>query len=236
MRAQNRPTFTYFGHSTIRCDFPTGEVVLIDPWVAQNPACPDELKKIDKIDVMLITHAHFDHCADAVDLAKEHKPLVIGTFELCAWLESKGVENCSGMNIGGTQKIPGGKVTQVQALHTSSFSQDDGPIGDHATGYMVTLDSGYTFYHAGDTTVFMDMQLFADDYRPALAFLPIGDHFTMNPRQAARACRFLQVRQVIPIHWGTFPLLTGTPAALKEELANHGVNTEMIALNPGEQY
>ena len=233
-----RPQFTYLGHSTVRCDLPGGEVVLIDPWVAGNPACPDEAKSFERIDAMLITHGHFDHMADAVELAKRHRPsIVISTYEICHWLERQGVENASPMNIGGSQQALGLHVIQVQAVHTSTI-EDDGKLiyGGPATGYVVRLDSGYTFYHAGDTDVFTDMQLIADLYGPDLAFLPIGDRFTMGPHQAALACKFLQVQEVVPIHWGTFPLLTGTPDMLSRELSSHGVSCEVIALQPGETY
>lgn len=232
-----RPTFTFLGHATVRCDLPSGEVMLIDPWVAQNPKCPAAHKAFDRIDAMLITHAHFDHMADAVELAKRHQPVVIATYELCSWLEKQGVKNCSGMNVGGSQEVLGMRVTQVQALHTSGMMDGDQWIyGGVATGFIVRLPEGYTFYHAGDTALFSDMQLFAELYRPRLAFLPIGDHFTMDPHQAARACKFLEVQQVIPIHWGTFPLLTGTPEQLERELSSLGVNCEVVTLQPGGKY
>ena len=238
MNAQSRPTFTFLGHATVRCDLPGGEVLLIDPWVEGNPVCPDQLKHFERLDALLITHGHFDHIADAVALAREHRPrAVVATLEVCQWLESKGISNCSGMNVGGTQRVLDLKVTQVQAIHTSGISDgEEWVYGGVATGFVVRLPSGYTFYHAGDTALFSDMQLIAELYRPELAFLPIGDHFTMDPHQAARACRFLGIQKVVPIHWGTFPLLTGTPEHLQQELKNLGVSCEVIRLEPGDTY
>ena len=235
---QSRPKFTFLGHSTIRCDLPDGEVMVIDPWLESNPSCPEEHKTFDRLDAMLITHGHFDHMADAVRLCLEHEPQkVVATWEICGWLESKGVKNCSGMNLGGSQQVLGCRVTQVQAVHTSSIQDGDVTIpAGSATGFIVRLPEGYTFYHAGDTALFSDMTLLADLYRPQLAFLPVGDHFTMDPHQAALACKFLEVREAIPVHWGTFPLLTGTPEQLEQELSNLGVNCQVVTLQPGESY
>jgi L-ascorbate metabolism protein UlaG (beta-lactamase superfamily) len=238
MSQHPRPRFTYIGHATVRCDLPGGEVVLIDPWVQGNPACPESLKQFDRIDAMLITHAHFDHIGDAVELAKKHKPkIIVSCFEICAWMEKQGVGNCSGMNLGGCQDVLGMNVTMVRADHSCGISDGDQILyGGVAAGFIVRLPAGYTFYHAGDTALFSDMQLFGEMYRPELAFLPIGDHFTMGPQQAARACRFLGVRKVIPIHWGTFPLLTGTPEKLEKALGDQGTTCEVIGLKPGETY
>lgn len=238
MNQQQRPKFTYLGHATVRCDLPGGETVLIDPWVTHNPACPEKLHDLGRVDAVLITHAHFDHMGDAVEIAKRYQPrIVVGSFEVCHHLEGKGVEGCSAMNLGGTQQVLGLQVSMVRADHSSGLL-DDGRLldGGVAAGYVVRLPGGYTFYHAGDTALFSDMQLLAELYRPELAFLPIGDLFTMDPHQAARACRYLGVRKVIPIHWGTFPALTGTPAQLEQALSDLGVNCETVALEPGESY
>jgi L-ascorbate metabolism protein UlaG (beta-lactamase superfamily) len=125
----------------------------------------------------------------------------------------------------------------VRADHSSGIQDGDRALyGGLASGFIVKLPGGYTFYHSGDTALFSDMQLFSEIYRPELAFLPIGDFYTMDPQQAARACRYLGVRKVIPIHWGTFPVLTGTPQKLKQALADFGVNTEVIPLKPGESW
>jgi L-ascorbate metabolism protein UlaG (beta-lactamase superfamily) len=238
MSTEERPSFLYLGHSTVLCTLPTGEVILIDPWVSQNPACPQELHDLERVDAMLITHSHFDHVGDAVELAQKHQPkVVVACFEVCSWLASKGVENCSGMNLGGSQDVLGCRVSMVRADHSSGLQDGDQMLyGGVAAGYMVRLPSGYTFYHAGDTAVFSDMELFSELYRPELAFLPIGDLFTMDPAQAALACRLLAVRSVIPIHWGTFPALTGTPEQLEALLIDSGTNTAVVALKPGDTY
>lgn len=238
MSQHPRPTFTWLGHATVRCDLPGGEVVLIDPWVDHNPACPKELKSFDRLDVMLITHAHSDHMGDAVELARRYKPgRIIANYEICGWLGSKGVQSCSGMNLGGCQEVLDLQVTMVRADHSCGISDGDQTLyGGVAAGYVVRLPGGYTFYHAGDTALFSDMQLIGEMYRPELAFLPIGDLFTMDPVQASRACRYLGVRQVIPIHWGTFPALTGTPDKLIKALDDNGTNCKVVELRPGGKY
>jgi L-ascorbate metabolism protein UlaG (beta-lactamase superfamily) len=227
-------SLTWLGHAAFRITTPTGKVVLIDPWIATNPACPPALKKLERVDTMLITHGHFDHIADAVELGKKFKPEIVGIYEIGQWLESKGVENVQAMNKGGTLRVGEIEVTMVNAIHSCGIL-DEGKIvyGGEACGYVVRLPGGLTIYHAGDTAVFGDMKLIADLYAPELALLPIGDRFTMSPREAALAIRLLNVRHVVPMHFGTFPLLTGTPEEL-HRITQDIAGLEIHALAPGE--
>src|SRR6202044_4029089 len=161
-------------------------------------------------------HGHFDHIADAVELGKKFKPRVVAIHETGGWLESKGVSNISGMNKGGTQKVGEIEVTMVHAIHSCGIQDGDKIVyGGEACGYIVRLPGGFTIYHAGDTAVFGDMKIIGELYFPDAALLPIGGYYTMDPRQAAMAIHLLGVRHVIPMHFGTFPVLVGTPDELK---------------------
>jgi L-ascorbate metabolism protein UlaG (beta-lactamase superfamily) len=225
---------TWLGHATFTVAAPDGKVVLIDPWTVGNPACPPAFRNHPRVDLMLITHGHSDHIGDAIAIAAHHKPQVIAIVEVAAWLASKGVEKVVMMNKGGTVKAGEIEVTMVDAHHSSSIEDDGGLIyGGEPAGFIVKLPGGFTIYHAGDTCAFGDMKLIADLYKPELAMLPIGDHFTMGPREAAHAIRLLGVKHVIPMHYGTFPMLTGTPEALREA-ARDIANLEVHALKPGE--
>jgi L-ascorbate metabolism protein UlaG (beta-lactamase superfamily) len=225
---------TWFGHATFRVTTPSGKIVIIDPWVQTNPACPDSLKKIERVDTMLITHGHSDHMADAVELGKRFKPQIIGVYELCAWLESRGVSSTNGMGKGGTQKVGELEITMVNAVHSSGIQDGSQFIyGGEACGYVIRLPGGLTVYHAGDTAVFSDMKLIGELYAPHVAMLPIGDHFTMGPREAALAIRLLGVRHVIPMHFATFPVLTGRPETLRQ-LTEDIAGLEIHSLKAGD--
>jgi L-ascorbate metabolism protein UlaG (beta-lactamase superfamily) len=221
---------TWLGHATFRLQTPEGKTVLIDPWVMGNPMCPASEKDVKKVDVMLCTHGHGDHIGDAVEIAKRHKPSVIGIPELCGWLEKKGVQRTAMMNKGGTQTIGDIKVTMVHADHSCGIQDGDQLVyGGEACGYVIEFSNGVKIYHAGDTNVFGDMQIIRELYAPEIVMIPIGDHFTMGPREAAYACKLLKPGAVIPMHFGTFPVLTGTPS----ELQKLAPDVEVVAMQPG---
>jgi L-ascorbate metabolism protein UlaG (beta-lactamase superfamily) len=225
---------TWLGHSAFRLTTPSGKVIIVDPWIQGNPACPEALKKVDHVDIMLITHGHFDHIADAVDLGKKHKPQVVAIYETAVWLESKGVPNTIGMNKGGTLKVGEIEVTMVNAIHSCGITDGDKIIyGGEAAGYIIRLPGGFNIYHSGDTTVFGDMKIISELYSPELALLPIGDFYTMGPKEAAHAIRLLDVKHVIPMHFGTFPALVGNPDQLRD-LTKDIPGLEIHALRPGE--
>ena len=224
---------TWLGHASFRITTATGQTILIDPWIS-GPTCPENLKKFDRVDLLLATHGHGDHFSDVVTLAHQYQPKVIAIFETSLWLESKKVANVMPMGKGGTRTAGDVEVTMVHAFHSNSIV-DEGKIiyAGEPAGFVVRLPGGFTLYHAGDTSLFGDMRLIGELYRPQLALLPIGDVFTMGPREAAHAIRLLGVRHVVPMHYGTFPLLTGTPESLKAEAADVA-GLEIHALRPGE--
>jgi L-ascorbate metabolism protein UlaG (beta-lactamase superfamily) len=228
----NGVRITWLGHATFKITSPSGKVVLIDPWV-NNPVCPAEMKTIDKVDLMLVSHGHFDHVADAVSIAQATKPTVAAMVELAGWLQSKGVENTIGFNKGGTINVDGIKVSMTHAIH--SGSTEDGAYGGEPVGFVIEFENGFKLYHAGDTCAFSDMAIIGELYQPDVALLPIGDFYTMGPREAAIAVRMLGVKHVIPMHYGTFPALIGTPAALSDALHTLGLqDVEVVAIKPGQ--
>jgi L-ascorbate metabolism protein UlaG (beta-lactamase superfamily) len=199
-----------------------------------NPAVPDAQKHIDRLDLMLITHGHFDHMADAVSVAQQTKPDVLAIFEICHFLGRKGVEKCNGFNTGGTIRWNDVDVTLVEAIHSSGISDGDTMVyGGAAGGYVLRFPDGFTLYHTGDTDLFDNLRLIGRRYHPDVTLMCIGGHFTMGPDQAAEALRLLGATRVIPIHWGTFPLLTGTPQAL-EQAGSDISGLRVIALQPGQ--
>ncbi|MBB6145255.1 L-ascorbate metabolism protein UlaG (beta-lactamase superfamily) [Silvibacterium bohemicum] len=223
---------TWLGHSVVLITTAKGTQILIDPFLEQNPKYPKDYKLPEKIDLLLLSHGHGDHIADAVSVAKKHKAQAVGIFELIAWLQSKGVEDAVGMNLGGTYRFKDVAVSLVEAKHSSSIQDGEETLyAGVAAGLVLAIDDGPVIYHAGDTSLFSDMQIIKDLYSPEIGLLPIGDHYTMGPKAAALAAGYLGVKTVIPIHYGTFPQLTGTPEELQTHLEKQGVET--LTLTPG---
>jgi len=221
---------TWLGHATFRIETPEGKTVLLDPWLKGNPACLEAEKEVNKVDVMLCSHGHGDHIGDVVEIAKKHNPVVVGIVELCAWLQSKGVRQAPGMNKGGTTTVDDLKITMVNAFHSSGIQDGDRIIyGGEPGGFVIEFSNRIKIYHAGDTCVFGDMAIIRDLYHPDIAMLPIGDYYTMSPREAAYACTLLKPKSVIPMHYGTFPILTGTVAEFRKLVKD----AEVFEMKPG---
>ena len=226
-------SFTWLGHGTFLFRSPAGKRILVDPWLTTNPVCPEPAKKIRELDLLLLTHGHDDHTADAVTIARATGARAIAPYELALWLQQKGLQMVTGLNRGGTVEAAGLAITMVPAFHSSSVVEDGRIVYvGEPCGYVIRFENDLTIYFAGDTSIFGDMRLIAELYHPVIAFLPIGDTYTMGPGQAAKACELLGVTQVVPMHYGTFPALTGKPARLRELVEPRGV--EVLELRPGE--
>lgn len=231
---------TWLGHASFIVKSPGGKTLVFDPWLGSegNPKCPpqfNDLSQWGSVDYIFISHGHFDHMGSAVRLAKHSGAMVIANFEIAQYIEHQGVEKTIGMNKGGTLELGEIRATMVHADHSSGISTEDGIVyGGEPGGYVVTLENGMSLYHAGDTNVFGDMQHIRALYAPDVCLLPIGGHFTMGPKEAAFAVRLLGPKVVIPMHYGTFDVLSGSPDALRDLLADDPV--EVHVLTPGDQY
>jgi L-ascorbate metabolism protein UlaG (beta-lactamase superfamily) len=220
---------TWLGHAAFRFDAPDGKRVYIDPFL-DNPKCPEAEREPERIDILALTHGHGDHLGASVDLIARYSPAVVAQIELKKWLGRQGADvgEIPGVNKGGTQDVEGVKFTLTDARHSSSIDET-GEYAGESCGFVVEVENGTKLYFAGDTCVFGDMQLIGRIYEPDVAIIPVGDHFTMGPREAAVALELLGVSRCFPCHWGTFPLLTGTPDALREL-----TDVEVLSPDPGE--
>ena len=223
---------TWLGHATVLVRTAKGTNILIDPFIAQNPKYPKDFVLPSNIHYILLTHGHGDHISDVAPVASKHGSTVVAIYELAAYVASKGVAQTIGMNLGGTVQLDDVAVTMVEAKHSSGAQDKDGThyVGV-AAGFVLTITGGPVLYHAGDTAVFGDMKLIRELYRPQVAMLPIGGHFTMGPKEAALAASYLIPEIILPLHFGTFPPLKGTP----EELASLvDANIQVVPWAPGE--
>lgn len=225
---------TFCGHATFAFKTPGGKHILVDPFLSGNPACPESLKQPKQVDAICLTHGHGDHLGDTVALAKKFDAPCLAIIEVGAWLSKQGVKNVVGFNKGGSTEVAGVRVTMTHAVHSSGIADGDTMVyGGEAAGLIFTFENGVKIYHAGDTCVFSDMKLIGEIYKPDIALLPIGDFFTMGPEECAYAVRLLGVKTVVPIHYGTFPVLVGSPAKLRE-LTKDVAGLDIVEVKPGE--
>jgi len=225
---------TWWGHAAWVIETPGGARIAIDPWLS-NPMAPKGAAKPTELDAILVSHGHSDHVGDAQALSKQTGAPIYGSFELVNLLG--GGDKDVGGNVGGSWKVKDATIHMVEAVHSSGFGDDPkGPkYGGPAMGFVIQIDDGPTIYHAGDTAAFASMDtIIGRHLKPTVALLPIGGHFTMDPEAAALATRMLRVRTVVPMHYGTFPLLKGTPAQLSDALRRERSSAKVVAPKPGE--
>ncbi len=234
MSASKASRITWLGHATVLVQTAKGTNILIDPFIAQNPKYPKDFALPAKIHYVLLTHGHGDHISDAVPVAKKHGSTVVAIYELADFVSGKGVTETIGMNLGGTVELDDVAATMVDAKHSAAAQDEQGShyVGV-ATGFVLTVAGGPVLYHAGDTAVFGDMSLIRELYHPKVAMLPIGGHYTMGPKEAALASRLLAPEVILPLHFGTFPPLKGTPEELAA-LVDPGV--QVVRWKPGQEY
>jgi L-ascorbate metabolism protein UlaG (beta-lactamase superfamily) len=227
---------TFLGHATFRFVTAEGGQIIIDPFLTENPQTPDDMKQVDDLDTILITHGHFDHFSDVESLAAQTGAATVSNFEIFSYLQREGIENAMPIQKGGAIEVGGLKVTATNAFHSSSIQLDDGSYiyGGEPMGYVIEFESGFKLYHAGDTAVFGDMRLIGEIYNPDLALLPIGNQVVMSPLEAAHAARLLGVEHVVPIHYGTFPFLPGTPEEFQEHASVLVPDLKIHVMKPGE--
>lgn len=225
-------TITWLGHSAFLLVSPKGKSLVIDPWL-KNPKAPPSALEIQNADIILITHGHGDHIGNGVGLATRTGATVISNYEVSLYFQGQGVTKVQGINKSGSVEIDGITVTMVDATHSSGIEVGEHMLaGGDPAGFIIQMENGFTVYHAGDTGVFGDMKLIAELYHPHVALLPIGGYYTMGPREAAKAAELITPKFIIGMHYGTFPILKGTPAELKKHLPKR-LKNRLLVLEPG---
>jgi L-ascorbate metabolism protein UlaG (beta-lactamase superfamily) len=230
---RQRVIVTWLGHSAFRFDSPTGQVILVDPWL-ENPKAPPGARDIQQVDMIFLTHGHGDHLGNTVEIAKRTNARVFAIYEVALYLQKAGLAKVEGINISGSVEVDGVHATMVHAEHSSGL-EPGGDIlaGGDPAGYVFRFQNGFSIYHAGDTGLFGDMKLIGELYSPNLSILPIGGYFTMGPREAAKACELLKPKFILGMHYGTFPILAGSPDELKK-LLPASLKKRVLKLEPGE--
>ena len=225
---------SFLGHAGFQITTEKEKIIIIDPWLTDNPLATSQAKDIAKADFVLVTHDHFDHIADAAGIVKATGATLVGMPETVDRLRKKEAIPDSqivfgmGMNIGGTYTSDGISITMTQAFHSSQTASP--------AGYIIKLENGFTLYHAGDTGIFSSMKLLGEIFHINCAMLPIGGVFTMDPQQATFAAKLLEVDTVIPMHYKTFPILEQDTSSYVEIMEKEAPNIEVIVLDPGEEY
>jgi L-ascorbate metabolism protein UlaG (beta-lactamase superfamily) len=234
MASSSGTRITWLGHATVLIQTAKGTNLLIDPFIAHNPKYPQSFALPEKIHYVLLTHGHGDHISDAAPVAQKHGSKVVAIYELANYIAGKGVSETIGMNLGGSAELDDVTATMVDAKHSAGAEDEKGMhyVGV-AAGFVLEIPGSPVLYHAGDTSAFSDMQLIRDLYKPEIVMLPIGGFYTMGPKEASLACKFLSPKTVLPIHWGTFPALTGTPEALAK-FVDPGV--KVVSWKPGDEH
>ncbi len=225
---------TFYGHSAFRITTTKGLKIWIDPWL-DNPEAPEDAKADLEADLILITHGHGDHLGNCMEMATSSATEIVAIHEIQQFLLTKGIPNVTGMNIGGTYITKGISITMVPAMHSSSI-QDGQDIfyGGEAAGFVIGLENGTKIYHAGDTALFGDMAIIGNLYAPKVVLVPIGDHYVMGPKEAAYACKLLNPKSIVPMHYGTFPVLTGTVGEFERQMKAHHIDADLLVMKPGE--
>jgi len=224
----------WLGHAGFQITTEREKIIIIDPWLTDNPLATSQAKDITKADFVLVTHDHFDHIADAAEIVKATGAILVGMPETVGRLKQEAaipdsqIVFCAGMNIGGTYTSDGISITMTHAFHSSETASP--------AGYIIKLENGFTLYHAGDTGIFSSMKLLGEIFNINCAMLPIGGVFTMDPQQAAFAAKLLKVDTVIPMHYKTFPILEKDTSSYVQIMEKEAPNIEVKVLNPGEEY